>query len=492
MLIVLIFNYLKNKIYGKRLENAKREYYEILEKAKKEAESIKSQMVVNAKEEIHKFREDAENQIFERHKDIQSQEKKLQNKEELLNQRIEAAANSEKMARKRIEEYEKLKKNQIRELEKISKMNSKEAKNQIMKILDGELSREKANSIFKFEKELKQEKEQISQKIISDAILKYSCDYVSDISVSVVRLPSDEFKGCIIGREGRNVRTLENLAGVDLIIDDTPGTITISCFDPYKREIAKKAIEMLISDGRIQPAKIEEMLKKAKKEVDRDIRNEGQKAVLDLQLCELHPDLIEIIGKLKYRTSYGQNALKHSLEVAYISGLLASELGLDSSIAKRCGLLHDIGKAMTYSIEGSHVDVGVSLLEKYSEPKEVINAVASHHGDSKPDSAISVIVQAADTISASRPGARKENLEDYVNRIKKLEDIVNQFDMVERCYAIQAGKEIRVIVSPEKISDDEMLVTAREICKKIEDNLIYPGQIKVSMIRESRVIDYAK
>lgn len=490
---------IKKLIVDKQINKAKENSDKILNAAKEEAERIKSETIINAKEEIYKFRENAEKEYFQRYQDFQIKEQKIFEKEEFLNKKIEFNEILEKKSQEKIkecesklDELEKIKWQQLEELKKISKIKPEEAKNKIMKILSQELAREKSELILDFRKSLDLEKEKIAQNVVVDVVSRCSCDYILDVSVSVIKLSSDEMKGCIIGREGRNIRTLENLTGVDIIVDDTPETITVSSFDPYRREIAKVAINLLISDGRIQPAKIEEMVEKAKNEVDKGIEDEGQRAILDLKICEIHPELIELIGRLKYRTSYGQNALKHSMEVAYISGLLASEMGLDSSLARRCGLLHDIGKALTSVSEGSHVDIGVKLLKKYDESKEVINAVAAHHGDCKPESAIAIIIQAADSISASRPGARKENLEDYIKRISKLESIANEFDAVERCYAIQAGREIRVVVSPEKISDDEMVLMAREICKKIEENVNYAGQIKVQMIRESRYAEYAK
>ena len=500
-LIILYFLKINiiDKQIKKQLENSEINAKAILDKAKIDAEALRSDMILSAREEIHKFKENAEKEYYERYKDIQLREKKIEEKENNLLKKsndidsleVEVKSRMED-AEKKLKELENIKNEQVSKLEKISKMSSSDAKKKIMKLLDKELNHEKALSIFNFKEKLESEKEKISKNIIANAILKCSCEYVSENSISVVRLPSDEIKGCIIGREGRNIRAIETLAGVDLIVDDTPETIAISSFDPYKRAIAKKAIELLIFDGRIQPSKIEEMVEKAKSEINKNIHTEGQKAILDLQICEIHSDLIDLIGKLKYRSSYGQNALQHSIEVAYISGFLASEMHLDESLAKRCGLLHDIGKSLTYEVEGSHVDVGVKVLTRYSESPEVINTVASHHGGCEPESAIAIIVQAADTISASRPGARKENLENYIKRIQKLESLVQEFDFVERCYAIQAGREIRVIVSPEKISDDEMIIFARDICKKIEENLSYPGQIRVNMIRESRVVEYAK
>lgn len=500
-LVLLYFFKIKliDKQTKKQIDDAKITSNKILENAKIDAENLKSDMILSAREEIHKFKENAEKEYYERYKDIQLREKKVEEKENNILEKNKHIDFLEEQAKSKIEESEKklkeledIKNQQISELEKISKLSSVDAKKKIMNLIDKELNHEKSCAIFNFKERLESKKEEIARNVIANAILKCSYDYVTENSISVVRLPSDEIKGCIIGREGRNIRAIETLTGVDLIIDDTPETITISSFDPYKRAVAKKALELLIFDGRIQPSKIEEMVEKAKSGIDKDIRNEGQKSILDLQICEIHSELIDLIGRLKYRSSYGQNALQHSMEVAYISGFIASEMHLDEALAKRCGLLHDIGKSLTYEIEGSHVDVGVKILTRYSESPEVINAVAAHHGGCEPESAIAIIVQAADTISASRPGARKENLENYVKRIQKLESLVQEFDFVEKCYAIQAGREIRVIVSPDKVSEDEMLIFARDICKKIEENLSYPGQIKVNMVRENRVIEYAK
>lgn len=499
IVFALVLYFAKKYLIDKQIERANLDSKMILEHARLDAENLKSKMVMSAQEEIYKMKENAEIEHHKNLRDLQRKELIVSEKEALLNEKISNANQLESNAKNqideiklRIEELSKIKNEQIKGLEKISHLSSEDAKNQLIATLDKELLHEKANSIINFEKELKSEKENLANNILADAILRYSFNYISSSSVSAIRLPNDEIKGCIIGREGRNIRALESLTGVDLIVDDTPETIVVSSFDPYKREIAKIAIELLISDGRIQPLKIEEMVEKARKEVEKNTKKEGQKAILDLQICEIHSDLVELVGKLKYRTSYGQNALQHSLEVGHIAGLLASEMHLDESLARRCGLLHDIGKTLSYTVDGSHVDIGVKILKKYSESNEVINAVASHHGDCKPESVIAVLVQAADTISASRPGARKENLENYIQRIKRLETLVNDFDFVEKCYAIQAGREIRVIVSPDKVSDDEMVVLSREICKKIEDNLNYPGQIRVNMIRESRVIEYAK
>ena len=474
LLFFVVIYYIKHKIRNEQIS-----FEKILNDTKKEAEYMQD--------------------YYKRYKDIQFLEEKLKNEKNILDEKIKSTEKLEQTVKNKIQEYDtkllkikSIKNQELKELEKVSRMTSKEAEKKMIELLENDLTREKATSIINFQEKLKSEKEKLAREILADAVLRYSSDYVYETSVSVVRLPSDEIKGCIIGREGRNIRALELLTGVDFIIDDTPETITLSSFDPYKREVAKTAIALLISDGRIQPTKIEEMIEKAKKQMEKDMKNEAQKIIFDLQIGEVNDEIMETLGRLKYRTSYGQNALQHSVEVAYISGLLASEMGVDAKIAKRCGLFHDIGKALTYTMEGSHVELGTKFLSKYSEPKEVLNTVASHHGDCKPESIMAIIVKAADTISASRPGARRENLESYTRRIEKLENIVNNFEEVERCYVIQAGREVRVVVSPDKVTDDGMVVIARNICKKIEENLNYPGQIRVSMLRENRIIEYAK
>ena len=498
--IFLFLSFFFKKFYFDKQSDVVREQAKyILDKASDEAKIIKSNAIIEAKEESQKFRESIENEVQDRLKDIQFRERHLIEKEneiEKKNKYIDDLCEKNKAREveisKELSNIKDIKNKQLVELEKISSLTAEQAKNEIFSKLENELLGEKSSIILKFEENLKCEKENISREIVSNAIQRYSSEFVSESTVSVVNIPNDNIKGYIIGREGRNIRTIESLTGVDLIIDDSPEVITISSFDPYKREIAKIAIEMLIADGRIQPSRIEDMVEKAKKEVEKDIKNEGQRVIIDLQIREIHSELVNYIGKLKYRTSYGQNALKHSVEVAHISGLLAAELGADQDLSKRCGLLHDIGKSVTYETEGSHVEVGVKILKKYGESDNVINAVESHHGDCKANTIEAILVQAADTISASRPGARKENFENYVKRIQNLEKLVEDFDFVDKCYAIQAGREVRVIVSPLKISDEEMVVSAREICDKIEKNLRYPGQIKVSMIRENRVIDYAR
>ena len=496
---LILFVLFKKNYLNKQLDISKEQAKFIIERASEEAKNIKSSIILEAKEEAQKFKENIENEVHERLKDIQFREKHLIDRENILdekNKQIDSLVKKHQedvqLLNQELEKLESLKNDQLSELEKISNLTLDQAKNIILDKLNSELSSEKASIIIDFEQQIKKEKEKISREIVSNVIQRCSSEYVSESTVSVINLPNDNVKGCIIGREGRNIRSIESLTGVDLIIDDSPSVIAVSSFDPYKREIAKNAIEMLISDGRIHPSKIEEMVEKATKEIDGDIQNEGQRTVIDLQIRNINYELINLIGQLKYRTSYGQNALKHSIEVANISSLLASELGMDPTLSRRCGLLHDIGKSLTYKVDGSHVEVGVKILRKYGESEEVIDAVASHHGDCKPKTIDAILVQAADSISASRPGASKENFENYVKRIRDLESLVNQFEFVERCYAIQAGREVRVIVSPLKISDDEMVLKAREICKKIEENLSYPGQIRINMIRENRVVEYAR
>ncbi len=498
-LFLISFFVFKKFYFDKQSDVVKEQAKYILDKASSEAEILKSRALVEAKEESQKFRESIENEMHDRLKDIQFREKRLTTRENEIEEKKRYIENLKKKNEsrmdeigRRLSELKELQEVRMKKLQKISGMSLQKAKEELLKALENQLTHEKSSAILRFEENLKNEEEKIAKEKISNAIQRYSSDFVSMNTVSVVDIPNDTVKSYIIGREGRNIRALEALTGVDLIIDDSPEVITVSSFDPYRREIAKVAIELLIIDGRIQPSKIEEMVNRATKEVDKGIKTEGQRVVLDLQVRNVHKELINLIGKLKFRNSYGQNALKHSIEVAYISSMLASELGANSELAKRCGLLHDIGKALSYKVEGSHVDIGVDVLRKYGESDLVINSVASHHGDCKPESVEAILVQAADSISASRPGARKENFENYVKRIHDLEQLVSSFEFVEKCYAIQAGREVRIIVSPLKISDDEMVTATREISKKIEENLEYPGQIKISMIRENRVVDYAR
>ena len=416
----------------------------------------------------------------------------MDRKIESLEAKEEAVAKKNKKAEERLQEAEMVKKSQFEVLERISGFTMEQAKDYLLKNLENELIHEKAVKVMEIEQQTRDEAEKSAREIIALAIQRCAADHVAEAAISVVPLPNDEMKGRIIGREGRNIRAIETLTGVDLIIDDTPEAITLSCFEPVRREIARIALERLISDGRIHPARIEEMVEKARREVEKTIKQEGERAVIETGVNGVHPELVKLLGRLRYRTSYGQNVLNHSLEVAYLSGLMASELGLDPTLARRAGLLHDIGKALDHEIEGSHVDIGVEAARKYKESEAVIHAIHAHHGDVEPKTIIACIVQAADAISAARPGARRENLENYIKRLEKLEEVASSFEGVDRCYAIQAGREVRVIVKPEVISDDKMVLLARDICKKIESDLEYPGQIKVNIIRESRAIEYAK
>lgn len=409
----------------------------------------------------------------------------LEAKDETLNKKLKGADD-------KLTEAEKVKTAQIEVLETISKFTSEQAKDYLLKTLENELVHEKSVKVLDYEQKTRDECEKKAREIISLAIQRVAADHVTEATVSVVPLPNDEMKGRIIGREGRNIRAIETLTGVDLIIDDTPEAITLSCFEPVRREIARVMLEKLISDGRIHPARIEEMYEKARREVENTIKEEGERAVIEAGVNGIHPELIKLLGRLRYRTSYGQNVLNHSLEVAYLAGIMASELGLDPTLARRAGLLHDIGKALDHEIEGSHVEIGVDVARKYKESETVVHAIHAHHGDVEAKTVIACIVQAADAISAARPGARRENLENYIKRLEKLEEIASSFDGVERSFAIQAGREIRIIVKPEKIKDDQMVLLARDICRKIESDVEYPGQIKVNIIRESRAFDYAK
>ena len=479
--------------------SAEKEAEKILADADKEAESKKKTALVEAKDEIHKLRSDAEKEIKDRRYEISRQERRIQQKEESLDKKNdnlerkeETLQNKIKKAEENLKEAETIKKSQMDILERISEFTRDQAKEYILDMLDGDLVHEKALKIAGYEQQIKDECEEKARSYISLAIAKCAADQVSEATVSVVPLPNDEMKGRIIGREGRNIRTLETLTGVDLIIDDTPEAVILSSFDPVRREVARIALEKLIVDGRIHPARIEEMVEKAQKEVETMMREEGEAATLEVGIHGIHPELVRLLGKLKFRTSYGQNALKHSVEVAQLCGLLAGEIGVDIKVAKRAGLLHDIGKALDHEMEGSHVQIGADLCRKYKESAIVINAVESHHGDVEPESLIALLVQAADTISAARPGARRETLETYTTRLKKLEDIANAHKGVDKTFAIQAGREIRVMVVPEHVSDSDMVLLARDIAKQIENELEYPGQIKVNIIRESRVTDYAK
>lgn len=479
--------------------SAEQEAKRIVGDAIKSSEAKKKEVVLEGKDEIHHLRNESERELNERRKEVQRQERRIQQKEEVLDKKMESLeakdeilANKNKLAEEKLSEAEAVKKSQFDMLERISGFTIDQAKDYLLKNLEDELTHEKAVKLMEFEQQTREESDKSAREIISMAIQRCAADHVAEATISVVPLPNDEMKGRIIGREGRNIRAIETMTGVDLIIDDTPEAITLSCFEPVRREVARIALEHLIADGRIHPARIEEMIEKARREVDATIKQEGERTVIEAGVNGIHPELVKLLGRLRYRTSYGQNVLSHSLEVCYLSGVIASELGLDPTIARRAGLLHDIGKSIDHEIEGSHVDIGVDLARKYKESETVIHAIQAHHGDVEAKTVIACIVQAADAISAARPGARRENLENYIKRLEKLEEVASSFEGVERCFAIQAGREIRIMVKPEVISDDKMILLARDICNKIESDLEYPGQIKVNIIRESRAIEYAK
>ncbi len=489
----------RKKVGEEKIGSAELEAKRITEEAQRTAEATKKEAVIEGKDEAHKLITDAEREISDRRKEIQRQERRIQQKEESVEKKLESLEKKEesvlrkdKAADSRLEEAEKIKQSQFEMLEKISGLTSEQAKAYIINSLDNELVHEKAVKIMDFEQKTREESEKKAREIISLAIQRVAADHVSESTVSVVPLPNDEMKGRIIGREGRNIRAIETLTGVDLIIDDTPEAITLSCFEPVKREIAKVTLEKLIADGRIHPARIEEMYEKARREVEQTVKSEGERAIIEAGINGIHPELVKLLGRLHFRTSYGQNVLDHSLEVAYLAGIMASELGLEPTMARRAGLLHDIGKALDHEIEGSHIEIGVDVARKYKESEIVVHAIHAHHGDVEAKTIIACLVQAADAISAARPGARRENLENYIKRLEKLEEVASSFNGVERCFAIQAGREIRIIVKPEIIKDDAMVLLARDICKKIEEEVEYPGQIKVNIIRESRAIEYAK
>ena len=482
-----------------KIGNADDKAREIIDEALKTAEAKKREGLLEVKEESIRTKNELDREIKERRAEVQRFERRVQQKEENIDKKTDAIekkeaylAKREEEMRKQKEEISRLNEQRVQELERISGLTSDQAKDYLLKIVEDDVKHESAKMIKEMEHRAKEEADKKAKEYVVNAIQKCAADHVSEATISVVQLPSDEMKGRIIGREGRNIRTLETLTGVDLIIDDTPEAVVLSGFDPIRREVARIALEKLIVDGRIHPARIEEMVEKAQREVETMIKEEGEAAVLEVGVHGIHPELVRLLGKMKFRTSYGQNALKHSIEVAHLSGLLAAELGLDVRLAKRAGLLHDIGKAVDHEMEGSHIQLGAELCRKYKESATVINAVESHHGDVEPTSLIACIVQAADTISAARPGARRETLETYTSRLKQLEDISNNFKGVDKSFAIQAGREVRVMVVPEQISDADMVLLARDISKQIEAELEYPGQIKVNVIRESRVTDYAK
>ncbi len=490
--------------YRKRIAEAKIGVAEeradkIVGEATKDAEAKKKEMLLEAKEESIRIKNEVEKEARDRRNELQRNERRLLQKEDALDRKVESYEKKEEQMSKKLEELEiqkedvkQLQQKQLQELERISGLTLDEAKSYILESVQNEVKHEATIMIKEMESKAKLEADRRSREIVANAIQKCAVDHVAETTVSVVQLPNDEMKGRIIGREGRNIRALETLTGIDLIIDDTPEAVILSGFDPIRREIARIALEKLIVDGRVHPSRIEEMVEKAKKEVDVIIREEGEAATFETGLNGLHPELIRLLGKLKYRTSYGQNVLKHSVEVAHLTGLMASELGLDANAAKRAGLLHDIGKSVDHEMEGSHVSIGVGLCKKYKESALIINAVEAHHGDVEPQSIIAVLVQAADAISAARPGARRETLESYIKRLEKLEEIADNFKGVEKSFAIQAGRELRIVIVPEDVGDDDMTLLARDIAKKIEEELEYPGQIKVNLIRETRAIEYAK
>ena len=482
-----------------KIGNAESKAREIIDDAVKTAEAKKKESLLEIKEESIKNKNELERESKERRSELQRYEKRVLSKEEALDKRSEAIEKreasftaKEEQLKQREKKVDELSQQRVQELERISGLTSEQAKEYLLKTVEEDVKHDTAKMIKEMEAQAKEEADKKAKECVVTAIQRCAADHVAETTISVVQLPNDEMKGRIIGREGRNIRTLETLTGVELIIDDTPEAVVLSGFDPIRREVARIALEKLIVDGRIHPARIEEMVEKAQKEVENNMREEGEAACLEVGIHGIHPELVKLLGRMKFRTSYGQNALKHSIEVAQLSGLLASELGVDVRLAKRAGLLHDIGKSVDHDMEGTHVQLGADLCRKYKESAVVINAVESHHGDTEPTNLISCIVQAADTISAARPGARRETLETYTNRLKQLEDITNSFKGVDKSFAIQAGREVRIMVIPEQVSDDDMVLLARDISKRIEDELEYPGQIKVNVIRESRVTDYAK
>ena len=489
----------RNKVSEREIGSAEEKAKQIINDAYKSAESKRRETLLEAKEEIHKSRSEYEREVKERRAELQKQERRLQQKEETLDRKTDTLDKKTDALNQKIaaidtkqNEINQLKKTQMELLEKISGYTVEEAKTFLINSLKDDVVHEQALMVKELENQYKDEADSRAREIIATAIQRCAADHASEVTVSVVPLPNDEMKGRIIGREGRNIRAIETLTGCDLIIDDTPETITLSSFDPVRREVARIALEKLIQDGRIHPARIEEMVAKAQKEVNATIKAEGERAVFETNIHGLHPELIKLLGRMKYRTSYGQNVLNHSIEVSHIAGLLASELGVDVATAKRAGLLHDIGKAIDHEVEGSHVTIGVNIARKYKESEEVIHAIEAHHGDVEAHTVVACLVQAADAISAARPGARRENIENYVKRLEKLEEVTKSFPGIANCFAIQAGREIRIMVKPEEVSEDQMVLLARDIAKKIEDELTYPGQIKVNLMRETKAVDYAK
>ena len=499
-----IVGFLLGQMHRKRVAEAEigsatQEATRIANNALAEAETKKKEAIIEAKDEIHKQRNELERELRERRSEVQRQERRIIQKEETLDRKIENLEKKDetlnkklKDAQTRLDEVESIKRSQFEMLERISGFTQEQAKEYLLKNLEDDLTHEKAVKIMEFEQKTKDEADTLAREIVATAIQRCAADHAAEATVSVVSLPNDEMKGRIIGREGRNIRALETITGVDLIIDDTPEAITLSSFDPVRREIARVSLEKLITDGRIHPARIEETVDKARREVEATIKQAGERAVVDAGVNGVHPELVKLLGKLKYRTSYGQNVLNHSLEVSYIAGLMASEIGADIKTARRAGLLHDIGKALDHEFDGSHVELGVEYAKRFRENEAVVHAIQAHHGDVEPKTIVACLVQAADAISAARPGARRENVQNYIKRLEKLEEIANSFEGVDRSFAIQAGREVRIMVKPEVITDDKMTLIAREIVKKIESELEYPGQIKVNIIRENRAVDYAK
>ena len=500
LVIGVVVGYLVRRISAEgKIGSAEEQAKRILEDAIKEAESTKKEAVLAAKEEIFQLKRETDNDIKERRKEVSRLERRVTQKEEAIDAKLEAIERREAALGEKHQEADRLREeikttlaSQVAMLEKIAGMTKEEALAELIHKLDAEMAHETALKISEYEERFRDEADSRARDLLSLAIQRCAADHVSEISISTVQIPGDEMKGRIIGREGRNIRTIETLTGVDLIIDDTPDVITVSGFDPVRREIARIALEKLVADGRIHPTRIEEMVEKARREVEGSIKQAGERAIFETGVHGLHPELIKLLGRMKYRTSYGQNVLRHSIEVSMLAGALASEMGVDVSMAKRAGLLHDIGKAMTAELEGSHIQLGVDICTKYKENKDIIHAIEAHHGDVEPQCALDFIIQAADAISAARPGARREDVENYIKRLQKLEEVAGDFEGVEKTFAIQAGREVRIMVKPEVVSDDKMKLLARDIAKKIENELDYPGQIKVSVIRESRHVDYAK
>ena len=489
----------RKKVSEREISSAEEEARRIINEAIKTGESKQREALLEAKESIHKERTEYEREVKERRSELQKQERRLQSKEENLDKKTDNIEKKSELLNKKIseadairEEVKLIKRSELEMLEKLSGYTQEEAKEYLIQEIESEVTHEKAMKIKELEARFKEEADEKAREYITLAIQRCAADHVAEATVSVVPLPNDEMKGRVIGREGRNIRTIETLTGVDLIIDDTPEAITLSSFDPYRREIARVALEKLITDGRIHPARIEETVEKARKEVEATVKAEGERATFETGVHGLNPELVKLLGRQKYRTSYGQNVLKHSIEVSHIAGLLAAELGVDVALAKRAGLLHDIGKSIDHEVEGSHVAIGVELARRYKENEQVVHAIQAHHGDVEPQTLIACIVQAADTISAARPGARRENIENYIKRLEKLEELTNSFPGVASSFAIQAGREIRIMVKPEEVGEDQMVLLARDIAKKIESDLEYPGQIKVNLLRETRAVEYAK